>query len=211
MRKDSVMDSLLSMPWDGELLLWLQEYVRNDFLTPVMKFITHLGDKGILWILIAVILLFFKKTRPLGIMAGMALVLSVLINNAIIKNLVARPRPYLPETVGGQGLILLIEKQHDWSFPSGHSGASFAAAVVFLCKGPKKLGIPSIIMAFLIAFSRLYVGVHYPTDVIFGIISGTCCAIISMMIWKIVSERLPEKAANLVGIESTKKKENTLS
>ncbi len=194
------MDALLNMSWDGQFLLFLQDHVRNDFLTPIMKLITHLGDKGIFWILIAILLCCFKKTRPLGLMAGVALVMSVLINNAIIKNLVARPRPYLPETVGGQGLKLLIEEQHDWSFPSGHSGASFAAAVVFLVKGPKKLGIPSIIMAFLIAFSRLYVGVHYPTDVLAGIITGTCCAIIAIMIWSIVEKKAPVKVASALGI-----------
>ena len=202
------MNALLNMPWDGQFLLFLQENVRNDVLTPIMKLITHLGDKGIFWILIAIILCFFKKTRPIGIMAGMALVLSVLINNAIIKNLVARPRPYLPETVGGQGLKLLIGEQSDWSFPSGDSGASFAAAVVFLVKGPKKLGIPSIIMAFLIAFSRLYVGVHYPTDVLAGIITGTCCAIISFMIWSIFEKKAPAKLASLAGIPEKKENED---
>ena len=196
------MDALLHMQWDDQFLLFLQENVRSDVLTPIMTFITRLGDKGLFWIATAIILCCFKKTRPLGIMAGISLVFSVLINNAILKNLVARPRPYLPETVGGKGLILLIEEQHDWSFPSGHSGASFAAAVVYLVKGPKKLGIPSIILAALIAFSRLYVGVHYPTDVIAGIITGTFCAIISIMIWKIIENKAPVKVANALGIES---------
>ena len=194
------MESLLHMQWDDRFLLFLQENVRNDVLTPIMKFITHLGDKGIFWILLAVILLFFKKTRPLGIMAGIGLAFSVLINNVLIKPNVGRIRPY--EVI--QGLQLLIEKQHDPSFPSGHSGASFAAAVVFLVKGPKKLGIPAIIVAFLIAFSRLYVGVHYPTDVIAGIITGTFCAIIAMMIWKIVESKAPVKLANALGIEDNK-------
>ncbi len=191
------MDAFLSMPWDGQFLIWLQENVRNDVLTPIMKLITHLGDKGIFWILLAIVLLFFKKTRPLGIMAGIALVFSVLINNVIIKPNVGRIRPY--EVV--DGLKLLIERQDDPSFPSGHSGASFAAAVVFLVKGPKKLGIPAIIMAALIAFSRLYVGVHYPTDVICGIITGTCCAIISFMIWSIVEKKASPKLAGILAIE----------
>ncbi len=191
------MDAFLSMPWDGQFLIWLQENVRTDFLTPIMKLITHLGDKGIFWILIAVVMLFFKKTRPLGIMAGIALVFSVLINNVIIKPNVGRIRPY--EVV--DGLKLLIERQDDPSFPSGHSGASFAAAVVFLVKGPRKIGIPAIIMAALIAFSRLYVGVHYPTDVICGIITGTCCAIISFMIWCIVEKKASPKLAGILAIE----------
>ena len=195
------MDALLNMPWDGQFLLFLQENVRNDVLTPIMKLMTHLGDKGIFWILIAVIMCFFKKTRPLGLTAGIALVFSVLINNALIKPNVGRIRPY--EVI--DGLKLLIEKQHDPSFPSGHSGASFAAAVVFLVKGPKKIGIPSIIMAFLIAFSRLYVGVHYPTDVIAGIITGTCCAIIAIMIWSIVEKKSSAKMADLLGIEKKNK------
>ncbi|MBO7096668.1 MAG: phosphatase PAP2 family protein [Lachnospiraceae bacterium] len=191
------MDAFFNMPWDGQFLIWLQENVRSDVLTPVMKLITHLGDKGIFWILIAIVMLFFKKTRPLGMMAGIALVFSVLINNVIIKPNVGRIRPY--EVV--DGLKLLIERQHDPSFPSGHSGASFAAAVVFLVKGPKKIGIPAIIMAALIAFSRLYVGVHYPTDVICGIITGTCCAIISFMIWSIVEKKASPKLAGLLAIE----------
>ena len=191
------MDALLNMPWDGQFLIWLQENVRTDVLTPIMKFITHLGDKGIFWILIAIVMLFFKKTRPLGMMAGIALVFSVLINNVLIKPNVGRIRPY--EVV--DGLKLLIERQHDPSFPSGHSGASFAAAVVFLVKGPKKIGIPAIIMAALIAFSRLYVGVHYPTDVICGIITGTCCAIISFMIWSIVEKKASPKLAGILAIE----------
>ena len=191
------MDAFLNMPWDGQFLIWLQENVRSDVLTPIMKLITHLGDKGIFWILIAIVMLFFKKTRPLGMMAGIALVFSVLINNVLIKPNVGRIRPY--EVV--DGLKLLIERQHDPSFPSGHSGASFAAAVVFLVKGPKKIGIPAIIMAALIAFSRLYVGVHYPTDVICGIITGTFCAIISFMIWSIVEKKASPKLAGILAIE----------
>lgn len=195
------MDAFLNMPWDGQFLIWLQENVRSDVLTPIMKLITHLGDKGIFWILIAIVMLFFKKTRPLGIMAGIALVFSVLINNVLIKPNVGRIRPY--EVV--DGLKLLIERQHDPSFPSGHSGASFAAAVVFLVKGPKKIGIPAIIMAALIAFSRLYVGVHYPTDVICGIITGTCCALISFMIWSIVEKKASPKLAGILAIEKKDK------
>ena len=191
------MDAFLNMPWDGQFLIWLQENVRSELLTPVMKLITHLGDKGLFWIIIAIVMLFFKKTRPLGIMAGIALVFSVLINNVLIKPNVGRIRPY--EVVNG--LRLLIEKQDDPSFPSGHSGASFAAAVVFLVKGPKKIGIPAIIMAALIAFSRLYVGVHYPTDVITGIITGTFCAIISFMIWSIVEKKASPKLAGILAIE----------
>ncbi len=171
------MNALLTL--DGNLLLWIQEYLRNDFLTPIMTFITRLGDAGIIWIAISVLLLFFKKTRPIGLMAFLALMGSVVINNLILKHLVARIRPY--EVV--DGLTLLIEKQNDFSFPSGHSGASLAASVVFLKKAPKKFGIPALILALLICFSRLYVGVHYPTDVLAGICTGTLSACISMFLY----------------------------
>ena len=130
----------------------------------------------------AVVLLFFKKTRKIGIMCAVSLILSVVINNVIIKNLVARTRPY--EVV--EGLKLLIAKQSDFSFPSGHTGASFAAAVVIFMKTPKKYGIPAMRMAALIAFSRLYVGVHYPTDVLAGLVTGTICALMSvkLSLWR---------------------------
>ena len=112
---------------DGNILLWIQEYLRNDFLSPIMIFITSLGNAGIIWILITAILLLFKKTRKVGFLSVCALLGSLLINNVILKNLVARVRPY--EVVNG--LHLMIEKQVDWSFPSGHTGSSFASAVVF--------------------------------------------------------------------------------
>lgn len=174
------MDWLINL--DGNILLWIQDNIRNGILTPFMKIITHFGDAGIFWIALTVVLLFFKKTRKIGIMCAVSLILSVVINNVIIKNLVARTRPY--EVV--EGLKLLIAKQSDFSFPSGHTGASFAAAVVIFMKTPKKYGIPAMIMAALIAFSRLYVGVHYPTDVLAGLVTGTICALMSvkLSLWR---------------------------
>ena len=79
---------------DGNILLWIQEYIRNDFLTPVFKFITSLGDEGYVWIAIAILLLFIKKYRHVGFMVGEALIGSLLFNNMLLKNLVQRPRPY---------------------------------------------------------------------------------------------------------------------
>lgn len=154
---------------DGNILLWIQEYLRNDFLTPIMTFITSLGNAGIIWILITVVLLFPKKTRKVGILSACALLGSLVVNNVILKNLVARIRPY--EVV--DGLHLLIEKQVDWSFPSGHTGSSFASAVVLYKNLPKKYGVMALILASLIAFSRLYVGVHYPSDVLAAVITGS--------------------------------------
>ncbi len=163
---------------DADILLWIQEYLRNGILTPIMKFITHLGDAGLMWIAIALLLLCFKKTRKVGAMCACALVMSLLINNVILKPLIARVRPY--EVI--DGLVLLVKKAHDFSFPSGHTASSFACAVVIFKQMPKKYGIPALVMAFIMGFTRLYIGIHYPTDVLAAIVTGTLCAIIGMKI-----------------------------
>lgn len=160
---------------DGNILLWIQDNIRNDFLTPILIFITHLGDKGMIWILITFFLLLFKKTRKVGIISAMALVGSLLADNIILKNLVARTRPY--EVIAD--LQILIERQSDFSFPSGHTGSSFASAVVLFQETPRKYGIPALVLAILIAASRLYMGVHYPSDVIAGVVIGTIVALLS--------------------------------
>lgn len=156
------------------ILLFIQEHIRNAILDPFFIFITHLGDSGIIWIIISLVFLFFQKTRKVGCMMIIAMLLSLLFNNVILKNLVARVRPY--EAI--DGLQRIIEAQPDWSFPSGHSASSFAAAVVIWKCMDKKVGISALVLAFLISISRLYVGVHYPTDVLFGILSGTCLALL---------------------------------
>lgn len=173
-----MLESLLQL--DGAILLWIQEHVRQDFLSPVVKFITHLGDAGWCWILLAVILLIVKKTRKIGLVTAVPLLSSYVVNNLILKNLVARVRPY--EAV--DGLQRIIEAQSDFSFPSGHSASSFAAAVVIFMLCPRKYGVPALVLAFLIALSRLYVGVHYPTDVLTGVISGTVIAVIVCTVYK---------------------------
>ncbi len=171
------MDKLLEL--DGNILLWIQDNLRVEALNPVIKFITHLGDAGLVWIVAIAALLAFRKTRKAGIMCVMALIGSVIINNLILKNLIARTRPY--EVV--DGLTRLIEKQSDFSFPSGHTGSSIAVGVVMFKELPKKYGIPAITLGILISLSRLYVGVHYPTDVIVGAIAGAFSAIISIRLY----------------------------
>lgn len=171
------MDFLLDM--DGKVLLWIQEHIRVEFLSPLVKGITYLGEMGGIWVLLCVILLIVPKTRKLGIVCSCSLALTFLIDNVMLKNLVARTRPY--EVV--ENLRRLVGAQHDYSFPSGHSGASFAVAVVIFKETPKRFGIPALILASLIALSRLYVGVHYPTDVIVGILMGTIFAVISCKVY----------------------------
>lgn len=153
---------------DGKILIEIQNMIRNSSVTPIIIGITTLGDKGFIWILLSTGLLISKKTRRIGMIALLALFGSLIINNGILKNLVARVRPY--DVV--PGLIRLIPKQTDFSFPSGHTASSFAAASVMFRKLPRKFGIPVVVLAVLIGFSRLYLGVHYPTDVLFGALSG---------------------------------------
>lgn len=164
------MEALIHM--DGAILMFLQEAVRNAVLDPIMKLITTLGNAGILWIILTILLLIPEKTRKIGWMSACALLFSLLINNILLKNLVARVRPYNAIEV----LIPIIKKPSEFSFPSGHTGSSFASACVLYRKLPKKYGVPILILAILISFSRLYVGVHYPTDVLAGAATGIICS-----------------------------------
>ena len=112
---------------DGGVLLWIQEWVRSGLLTPLVTVYTHLGDSGVLWIALSVLLLCFKKTRKAGVVSLLALLLSLIFTNGILKHLVARTRPWL--TV--EGLVPLIAEHDPNSFPSGHTSASFAAAAAW--------------------------------------------------------------------------------
>lgn len=137
-----------------------------------MVFITGLGDYGFIWIIIAVILIVQPKHRKCGVTMLLALLCGVIIGNGFLKNLIARPRPCWIDS----SVSLLIKNPTDYSFPSGHTLASFeGAAVIFLYN--KKAGVLAYILASLIAFSRLYLFVHYPTDVLAGMILGISIAV----------------------------------
>lgn len=159
---------------DGVFLMKFQRMVIQDGLTPVVTFLTHLGDKGYIWIACILLMLCFRKTRRAGIAAAAALAISFAFNNLLLKNLIARTRPY--EVF--EGVRLLIERQSDYSFPSGHAASSFATAVVMFRMLPKKYGVPALTLAVMIALSRLYVGVHFPGDVAAGALSGTVIALL---------------------------------
>ncbi len=141
--------------------------ISCSLLDGIFVFITHLGDKGMLWILLGLCLCFFKKHRKAGLCMLFALLINFIICNITLKPLVARIRPY--EYVSD--IKLLVNKLSDFSFPSGHSSSSFAAALA-LWLNNKKWGRVSFIIAGLIAFSRLYLFVHFPSDVLAGIILG---------------------------------------
>lgn len=171
---------------DGNILLFIQEHIRQDWMTPFWVFITSLGNSGWFWLAVAALMLIPRRTRKIGIMALLALTIGFLITNLALKNLVARVRPY--ETV--EGLKLLIPRQSDFSFPSGHACASFAAGSVFFRKLSRKWGVPAAVLAALIAFSRLYVGVHYPTDVLAGAVIGIFAAWAAVCIVEYIDRKL---------------------
>lgn len=163
---------------DGEILLQIQLHLRTDMLTPLMKFVTFLGNGGWFWILCAVVLLAIPKTRKTGYAAVLSLIFGVIVTNLLLKNIVARPRPFAEI----EALIPLIAKPTDFSFPSGHTTASFAVALVMLRMLPKKIGIPAVVLAALVAFSRLYLGVHYPTDVLVGFVVALVGSLLAVWI-----------------------------
>lgn len=163
---------------DRDILLYVQDHWRTGILDGFFKAVTHLGDAGIFWILLTLVLLCFKKTRKAGFFSAGALAGSVLLNNVILKNAIGRVRPYelIPE------LKLIIARAKDASFPSGHTAASFASCIAIVPNVKKRYGIPLIIMACLIAFSRVYVGIHYPSDILGGFLSGLFLGIMANVI-----------------------------
>ena len=158
--------------WEGRLLLWIQENVRMGWLNPVMRLITGLGNEGIFWIGLIILMLFFKKTRRIAVCCAISMILTLLLVNVALKPLFARTRPY----VLLENLSILVKQPGDHSFPSGHSAHSLACSWVIYRLGNKKYGVPLLILGILVALSRLYVGVHFPTDVIAGCACGMLMA-----------------------------------
>lgn len=181
----------LAVSFDLPILDWIQANLQSGFMDTIWPIITVFGDAGIFWMIWATLLLFIPKHRRTGLGMWFAMGMGLVICNMILKPAVGRMRPYdfqiqeLGKTwndflISGK---LLIEEHGDKSFPSGHTIASFEAATVLLLNSPA-MGIPAMILAVLIAFSRLYLYVHYPTDVIFSIFAGILLAVIGNMLAK---------------------------
>ena len=176
--------SYLAESFDLPILEWIAANLKCGFLDTVMPLITLLGDAGIFWILCSVVMILIPKTRKTGLSMGISLLIGLLVCNVTLKPLVGRIRPYDYQLQHFQKeIILLVEGLHDYSFPSGHTIASFEAATALLI-GNKKLGIPALILAVLIAFSRLYLYVHYPTDVLASIVLGIGIAFLGTFLVK---------------------------
>ena len=165
------------------------DFIQNQFRTPfgdfVMPLISKLGNGGIIWLVLSGLLCVFPKYRKAGVTMLTALALDVLLCNVMLKPLVGRMRPFTVNT----GMELLINAPKDFSFPSGHTAASFAAAFALLFV-KNKLWIPSMILASLIAFSRLYLYVHYPTDVLAGILLGLIVSVAANVICRLAEPHI---------------------
>jgi undecaprenyl-diphosphatase len=156
---------------DGQILLLIQEHLRVAWLNGAMIFVSRLGNAGIFWIVLGLVLSIIPKTRKYGVLALASLLVCFLFNNILLKNLVARARPYTQLAT----LQMLMPCPSDYSFPSGHACSSFAVSGALMWSMDRKwnaLRIPCLVLAIWIAFSRLYVGVHYPTDVLTGTLIG---------------------------------------
>lgn len=173
--------------FDASILLFIQNVVRQPWLSPIVIFITHLGDKGIMWIALTLALIVLRRTRRTGVTSAVAMVIGLLAVNLVLKNWIARIRPY--ELV--EGLQRIIEKQKDFSFPSGHACNSFAAGWAMFRGLKKRWGVPALILAILISLSRMYVGVHYPTDVLAGAAIGIAAAEAARAIVRALNRRFP--------------------
>ncbi len=176
------------MNWEFQLLDFIRETMSCSFMDTFMRCVTYIGEAGWFWILTGVVLLFFKKTRKIGITMLGALILSLLVCNVTLKPLVERVRPYDIKA----GIDLIIKTPHDYSFPSGHTSASFAGAVAILIYN-KKWGIPAVVLAALIGFTRLYLYVHFPTDVLAGALIGSACAVVSYFVVKFIFNKIEAK------------------
>lgn len=175
---------------DIGILKGIQDVLQSDFMDRVMPFITFLGDRGLIWIVISLMLIITKKYRKAGIIGLMALLITTLLGEVVIKNLIQRGRPF----IGMEGLKLLITEPTSFSFPSGHTGSSFAVATA-LAINIKRYGKYFLILAALIAFSRLYLFVHFPSDIAGGIIIGVLSAKIAQAIYNRITDRKNEKTS----------------
>ena len=173
--------------WEGGALLWIQEVLWGPVQDAFFSFYTQLGNGGILWIALCVVLLFFPRTRKAGFWALIAMLFGLVCTNVLLKHLVGRTRPWLVL----EGLVPLVVEDDPNSFPSGHTCAAFACCVTWArCTGKRWLRCLCIAAALLMGFSRLYVGVHFPSDVLAGCGVGCLCAWLSWRAQRAVEARM---------------------
>lgn len=170
------MDILLDIieTFDYDILLQISKAWRGGLSDTIWAWISRIGNGGACWIGLAVFLILFRRTRRAGVAILMSLLFSAFLGNLVLKPLVMRPRPFVTHP----DLTALVIPGDPWSFPSGHTMSSFAAASAFCMYHPKS-GALACILAGLIGFSRLYACVHYPTDVLAGLLLGIPCGLLA--------------------------------
>lgn len=171
------------MSMEIKFLDWIQT-LHTPILDKFMMSITKLGDAGIFWIILTVLFLLIPRMRKAGAIMALSLIVDALLCNVVFKNLFARTRPYDVNTT----VQLLVARLSDYSFPSGHTAASFASVTALYAAGEKRMWKLTLILACLIAVSRLYLYVHYPTDVLGGMILGIFSGYLGYKIYKRVGE-----------------------
>ena len=206
----NLFDSFLS--FDLSVFQWIQG-IQNDFLDAVLVGITTLGNAGAIFIVLGLGLFITKKYRKAGFAVIVALLVMLICNDLFLKEFFARPRPFNlfdsdPQKYAewGRAYIYpeLVNKPSSYSFPSGHTSSAFAAAIALLWQN-RKWGVPVTLFAALMGFSRIYVEVHYCTDVIAGVVSGAVCALVAVLIVKYLFP-VVDKGINKLSDKIKKKK-----
>lgn len=182
---------------DFGILKFLQT-LHNDVLDFIMRIFTHAGDNGYIWIAITLILICIPKTRRMGIYLGITLIIEVVLNDLIIKEIIQRERPFLQR----EGIDTIIKQPSGYSFPSGHTASSFAAATA-IYQYSKRWGTVSYVLAAFIAFSRMYFFVHFPTDILAGTILGIFIGIGTNKLLSFIEKKLKERKIKKISDKQT--------
>jgi len=163
----------------------LRDLLASPPLDAVMSGVTYLGSGGVIWLAVAVMLFVTKRDRRLAVLLVVSLVATAVTGELIIKNVVQRLRPFITDPT----IELIISAPSGYSFPSGHTASGFGCATV-ICRECKERWprVAAVALAALIAFSRLYLNVHYPTDILGGIILGVC---VGLLVTHIANKRFP--------------------
>ncbi len=164
--------------FDFAILDWIAAHLQNPVFDAISVVLSVLGDYAAPWLLLAAVLLWMPKYRKWAVVMLIALALEVVCTDVLLKAIVARPRPFLLNP----DVTLIVSPPGSFSFPSGHSGSCFACAVTLCFSKKKRLWIPALSLALLTALSRIYLYVHYPSDVIAGVILGTLCALVTVLV-----------------------------
>lgn len=211
----AVLESIYHFDWN--VFQFVEQHLWNPVFDVISKIITLSGESGIIWILFALAFLIaglVKKNetyKKVAVAVVVSLLFMEVANNLIIKELIARVRPFnfdwTQYSWGGQfNYPEIVSRPSSWSFPSGHSSSSFAAAFAIFWYDKKK-GIPSLIYAALLAFSRVYVHVHYCTDILAGAVVGILYALAGVLIAKLVYDLVERLIFSKIEAKLDKKKE----